>query len=478
MKSPSSIREELLRSLFRSLIILYAIGSIVIYLIVQEAIERRTNELLRSKLKDFAEDTRVPPDDSPGREHEMGNVFHDFFDSELGQLYSNSGTPLRTSLALGENSLPFRMVKDQSIPIENITLPNGKPGRVGFFSFYPKTHRRRPPDFRIPPLPDPVHLSVAIPVTDERLTLRILGLTLLCTGLLMGAAVYFIVRYQVEKSYQPVKKLVNLTNTIQPDQLSLRLPCNDLPEELSPLVNQFNTLLDRLETAFVRERSFSGNIGHEIRTPLTELAALLGNAIADLEEENPEELPGEVYRDANQICEHMNRLIEVISAIHQAESGRELVSPTAFDPGETLGDVISALSSDDIEIQITDERKAGDKTITTDETLFRGILQNLVSNAVSHSEADSAIVCRLDRGKGDTLLFEISNTPQSIGPEDLARISEPFWQKDASRTERANLGLGLSLVDKYAELIQAEIGFSLKNKQFVATLVAPNLGDD
>ncbi|MDF1811954.1 MAG: ATP-binding protein [Verrucomicrobiales bacterium] len=77
-----------------------------------------------------------------------------------------------------------------------------------------------------------------------------------------------------------------------------------------------------------------------------------------------------------------------------------------------------------------------------------------------------------------SILANFRNTPgNDLESADLQRISEPFWQKDSSHTDQDNFGLGLSLVEKYAELIEAKTAYFLKNGKFVASLQVPDLSD-
>ncbi len=478
MNREPSIRRQLLHSLTGSLALLYTIGALTVYFWVKISAERQFDEHLQQRLADFAAETEL---DEQGR---IEGTFHDLDlqtfsgapQSGYYELRDSSGQAVLASLSLGEGaSLPFRAMGEREMRLERITLPNGEPGRIGYLSF-----RAKPDPDHAPADYDPTsprnwgHLALALPDAEVRQITQVLAFALLCTGLGLMFAMRWIVSHQIEQSCRPIERLAQLTGAMHPEELSSRLPATGLASELSPLVHQFNILLDRLEKAFQRERSFSGGIAHEIRTPLAELSALLSSALIETDREDLQEIPEDVYREAAGIGNRMTRLVEAISAIHLAESGKTILEIEDLDPRSMLEDVFASLrpslTASKMEVSLSDLRSEEEQTISTDPVLLHAILFNLAGNAVVHSKEGSTIECFLESGQSGSQRLRFLSSPLDFDPNDLERLTETFWQKDASRTEAGRFGLGLKLVESYARLIESRLSFQYKKERFEAIL--------
>jgi signal transduction histidine kinase len=72
----------------------------------------------------------------------------------------------------------------------------------------------------------------------------------------------------------PLNQLANQAASITADSLATRFPTEIWPGELTPISSRLNDLLERLEQSFERERRFSADLAHELRTPIAELRSL------------------------------------------------------------------------------------------------------------------------------------------------------------------------------------------------------------
>jgi len=90
--------------------------------------------------------------------------------------------------------------------------------------------------------------------------------------------------------------------------------------------------------------------------------------------------------------------------------------------------------------------------VCSNSDLLESIVDNLAGNAVKHTRAGTILVdCTVEDGR---LLVSVSDTGPGIGESDLARIFDPFWRGGANRN---GMGLGLTIVQRAAELLAHEI---------------------
>jgi signal transduction histidine kinase len=202
-------------------------------------------------------------------------------------------------------------------------------------------------------------------------------------------------------------------------------------------------MLDRLEELFGKQRRFTGDISHELRSPLT---TILGNLsllrrAKNLPEEEQREMLDEMYSEA----ERMHRLISDLLLLSQADSGLAINrAPVELD---TLllesYRMAKRRAGDRLDIHLTHEDQA---VVMGDADRLRQVLDNLINNAIRYTPEGGCIELSL-HCLGDEAVITIADTGQGIAPEDLPHIFDRFYRADKARTRAAGgTGLGLSIV--------------------------------
>jgi signal transduction histidine kinase len=98
--------------------------------------------------------------------------------------------------------------------------------------------------------------------------------------------------------------------------------------------------------------------------------------------------------------------------------------------------------------------------VRTDEAFLAAVLSNLLSNAVEYAPEGSTVRCSVS-GSGDRLQADVENDAPELVEEDLEHLFEPFWRKDAARSDGGHSGVGLAIAAAYAKLLGAELAASL-----------------
>jgi signal transduction histidine kinase/CheY-like chemotaxis protein len=249
-----------------------------------------------------------------------------------------------------------------------------------------------------------------------------------------------------------------------------------------------------LHNASQAKSRFLANMSHELRTPLN---AIIGYSEM-LTEECRDRGHGNYVPDLEQIHgagRHLLGLINNILDLSKIEAGKETLFLESFDVASVLREIIAtvqpmiAKNSNRIDLEFTPDLGA----IKTDQTKFRQILFNLISNAAKFTDrgiiqlkaalqeapagagggAGSGVEGSL--ASGPWLRIDISDTGIGMTPEQLGKLFEAFGQADASTTKRfGGTGLGLALSRRLCRMMGGTLTVSSEfGKGSVFTVLMP-----
>jgi signal transduction histidine kinase len=393
------------------------------------------------------------------------------------ELWKADGTVVARSPSVRRGHLPEVAAPTSGPLYQNITLPNGRRGRVVFYRFMPRSEddeesARKRPASALPALPAPLFLTVAQDRHEIDQTLRVLASSLVVAALVLAATTTLVVLLTVRTGLRPLHQLGAEADAIEAQSLHARFSTERLPLELQPIGRRLNQLLARLDEAFTRERRFTADVAHELRTPIAELKSLSEVAI-----KWPDQAAaGQGYGDALDIANHMEALVSTLLAIARSEAGAQPVKMASVDLCDLLRDTWKrqevAAKARHLDVRWDLPLSA---TIRSDRTMVLSLLGNLLANAVAYSLEGGSIDCRISPEDGQMAL-SISNSCNGLVPDDLPRLFDPFWRKDPARSGGLHCGLGLSLVAAYAAALGAVIRAELPEAHhFRVSIVFPSI---
>lgn len=306
-------------------------------------------------------------------------------------------------------------------------------------------------------------IQVALDRTAEvRLLARyrreLAGILLLAVGA-TALAGYAIAR----RGLRPLARISDTARKVRASRLDERIEASGLPVEIAPLVETLNAMLDRLEDSFARLGRFSGDIAHELRTPVHNLR---GEMEVALSRPRPPEQYRETLSSCLEECGRLSRLVDGLLFLARADSPETLIQREPVNLRrelETVAAFYEALASETgVALEVWAEPQL---MASLDRTLFQRALGNLIENALAHTPAGGTV--RLCGGAEDSAVrIEVSDTGRGIAPEHLPHVFERFYRADQARASSSagRAGLGLSIVRRIAELhggsaeIWSEIG--------------------
>jgi len=225
----------------------------------------------------------------------------------------------------------------------------------------------------------------------------------------------------------------------------------DGPAEIRALGTAVNTMAARLESGEEQRRNLVADIAHEVRTPL---AIIRGNIEGVLDGVYPadEAHLGPVLEEVDVIA----RLIDDLHTLSSAEAGMLRLFKEPVDLAELIEDVLAsfAVQARTRGIELTAHASV-DPIVTVDAARVRQVLENLLSNALRHTESGGSIEVRLERA-GNGFEVSVRDTGTGIPPDVLPYIFERYRKSPDSTGSGLGLAIARRLVEAHGGAIAAE----------------------
>jgi two-component system OmpR family sensor kinase len=301
---------------------------------------------------------------------------------------------------------------------------------------------------------------VGIPLSYLQATLAHLALVELLVSVAVLLACALGGLWLIRLGLRPLESMVDTAGQIAEGDLSRRVDYVDRRTEVGRLGEALNTMLSRIEDAFLaRQRSeenlrrFLADASHELRTPLTSIRgyAELFRRQADL---RPADLEAAMRRIESE-AERMSVLVEDMLLLARLDQGRPLESKPVDLTG-LAADGVTDLKAADPSRPVSFQA-SGVVIVRGDEHRLRQVIANLLTNARVHTPPGTPVAVSV-RAEPPWAVLEVSDQGPGIEPEDLQRVFERFYRADRSRQRGgsfAGAGLGLSIV---AAIVAAHSG--------------------
>jgi two-component system, OmpR family, heavy metal sensor histidine kinase CusS len=248
----------------------------------------------------------------------------------------------------------------------------------------------------------------------------------------------------VRRALRPLNALASDIAAIREDNLASRIETADMPTEMKPVQHRLNDLLARLESSFKRERRFTADVAHELRTPVAGIRSTVEVTLA-----RPR--PDQEYREALAVCLEISRTMETLVNALLRLARTEADTALTRRERVVLPDLVATCwrsSSDKAASRgLTFENTLPpDLTCISDPEALGLVLANLFDNAVEYTNP-AGLIRITGRRTDSSVEVTISNTGCVLSCDQVSQVFDAFWRADASRTNTGeHVGLGLSLV--------------------------------
>ncbi len=236
----------------------------------------------------------------------------------------------------------------------------------------------------------------------------------------------------VRRALVGLRRTTLLASDINVDSIPNRLPADDIPTEIEPLVRAVNTALDGIEATVRGRQRFLADAAHELRTPIAILQARLEGLPLS-------QLKTDLLRDVGRLGAVAEQLLDMQRfAMRQNVSDFDFVALCE----QVVADLAPVAIDAGYDIEFTSAPQSS--VLRGDATSIERAVTNLIVNAVQHGGGSGTIAVSII----SRAILEVSDEGPGIGVE-ARRIFEPFYRLRPSST---GAGLGLALVQQIAHL--------------------------
>ena len=261
---------------------------------------------------------------------------------------------------------------------------------------------------------------------------------------------------------RPIQRITSTAKQIRNGDLAARSKVTGT-DEVGQLGETFDDMAGTIERDLKLEHRLTGDVAHELRTPLMAMQATveaMQDGVLPADDEHFEVVATEVRR--------LSRLIDAMLKLSRLENGTTELKTERTDLVYLVKSLVSSqhqlFHERGLHLRFVDETPHGELYADVDPDLLREAIVNLMSNAMRYTNADGWVKVSLRQDRSDVLIA-VQDTGIGIAKEDIPQTFARFWRSDVSR-ERVSGGLGVGLaitkeiVDRHngTILVESELG--------------------
>ena len=246
------------------------------------------------------------------------------------------------------------------------------------------------------------------------------------------------------------------------------------PREVQPLIDTLNDLLARMRAALDKERRFTADAAHELRTPLAALKTQAQVARAAQDDITRRHALGQVLTGCDRASHLVEQLMTLARLDPQSAAARHAAVDLRSAAAQVVADIAPAALAKDIDLSLADGPVV---VVKGDAVMLAVLLRNLVDNAVRYTQRGGEVGVAIE-AQGSQARIVVTDNGPGIAPDERAKVGQRFYRVLGS--EESGSGLGLSIVRRICDLHGAVLtldpvpaGSGLR-----ATVVFPRLSDD
>lgn len=272
----------------------------------------------------------------------------------------------------------------------------------------------------------------------------------------------FIISYSMtKKTISPVVEITKKAKGISLNNLDTQLPVSKHEDEIDALSSTFNELFSQIKQDFEREKQFSNDVSHELKTPLAVI-----NGQTSLLLRWGKDDPVQLEKSLNSIkaeIKSMQNIIEKLLQLSRMERGLITVEKNVFSVLDFFNGLKEEFQSSDENTLICISVDCDNQLmIETDREILHQIFTVFISNSLKYKKTDEPCKIQLVARREKNGVISLIENDNGIGftQEDLPKVFDRFYIGDKARTRKegnSSTGLGLSIAKSLCCCLDAEI---------------------
>lgn len=289
-------------------------------------------------------------------------------------------------------------------------------------------------------------------------------ISLLC--IIMG---YFVSYWLMNMLYNPLEMMSKASQQVAKGDYNIQLEYHGQINEINTTIENFNFMVQELNSVEIMRNDFIANVSHEFKTPLS---SITGYVTLLQDPDLSEEERNEYIQMAFFNIEKLNDLTGNILQLSKLENQNTIEEPVTYRLDEQLREAIVLLEAKWSQKQMNLELNLPKTYYSGQQSNLFQVWTNLIGNAIKFTSENGTISISIEKTT-DTLQVIISDNGIGMSKETQAHIFEKFYQGDTSRKAHGN-GLGLPLCRRIVELCGGKIAVeSEENKGSKFTVLLP-----
>ncbi|HEX7714214.1 MAG TPA: HAMP domain-containing sensor histidine kinase, partial [Bacillota bacterium] len=269
----------------------------------------------------------------------------------------------------------------------------------------------------------------------------LLGVTVLAIFLAL-----FIGSFMAKRLSTPIAKVIQTTREIAGGNLDARSDSRTSIMEVNQLIEAVNNLALSLKQQESLRKRLTGDMAHELRTPLATLQSHLEAMLDGIWKPDSKRL--KVCHDE---IMRVNRMVKDLERLAKYESDNSSLVKTRFDPAELIQQLLLNYEPEFRNKGVKLKFTADHLRIMADRDKLSQAIINLLSNALKFTPSGGEVAIRLEAGP-ETITIAVKDNGCGIAPEDLPYIFERFYRADKSRNRQTGgSGIGLTITKAIVE---------------------------
>jgi signal transduction histidine kinase len=267
----------------------------------------------------------------------------------------------------------------------------------------------------------------------------------------------------------PITRVINSAQMIAKGYFGDRSHEKTNTKEISQLTDAINNLAETLETQEKLRKRMTGDVAHELRTPIATLQSHIEAMIDGIWEPSVDRLTS-----CHEETMRINRMIGELEKLARYESDNMILDKEEFCLCELIKRIMQNFENEFMQKNIKIQIQCEHNMLFADRDKISQVFINLIANALKYSKNDGQFTISVAEAETNTTIT-VSDTGIGISEEDLPYIFERFYRADKSRNRMTGgSGIGLTIVKSIVDAHKGRISVSSKvNEGTVFTVVLP-----